>query len=91
MALNVLSEFVDCLYKSTDHYAPEWESVLAWDDRQIGVEWPLSGIKPPLLSERDTRGVGLSDAALRVRVLITDAGWKVGIRADTVFVYRLRC
>ena len=60
----VLSEFADCLYKCTDHYAPELERVLAWDDRHIGVEWPLVNGKPPLLSERDARGVRLSDAEL---------------------------
>jgi dTDP-4-dehydrorhamnose 3,5-epimerase len=60
----VLSEFAECLYKCTDYYAPELERVLAWDDRQIGVEWPLVNGKTPLLSERDARGVPLSDAEL---------------------------
>jgi dTDP-4-dehydrorhamnose 3,5-epimerase len=60
----VLSEFADCLYKCTDHYAPELERVLAWDDPEIGVEWPLVSGKTPLLSERDARGVRLSGAGL---------------------------
>lgn len=60
----VLSEFAECLYKCTDHYAPELERVLAWDDHQIGVEWPLVGGKAPLLSERDSRGARLPEAEL---------------------------
>jgi dTDP-4-dehydrorhamnose 3,5-epimerase len=60
----VLSEFAECLYKCTDYYAPGFERVLAWDDRQIGVEWPLVNGKTPVLSERDARGVLLADAEL---------------------------
>lgn len=58
----VLSEFADCLYKCTDYYAPELERVLAWDDRNMGIEWPLVGGRRPLLSNRDGRGARLPDA-----------------------------
>ena len=56
----VLSESADCLYKTTDYYAPEQERCIAWDDIQLGIDWPISG--QPLLSARDTRGVSFKDA-----------------------------
>lgn len=35
-----LSENADCLYKTTDYYAPECERILSWNDKSVGVEWP---------------------------------------------------
>lgn len=58
----VLSDTADFLYKTTDYYAPQHERCIAWDDPQIGIEWPLAayGIKAPLLSEKDRAGLSLS-------------------------------
>nr|WP_189661810.1 dTDP-4-dehydrorhamnose 3,5-epimerase [Pseudomonas urmiensis] len=56
----VLSEDAEFLYKTTDFYAPTHERCLAWNDPQIGVDWPLSA--PPLLSDKDLRGKLLSEA-----------------------------
>jgi dTDP-4-dehydrorhamnose 3,5-epimerase len=50
----VLSESAEFLYKTTDFYAPEHERCIAWDDPDIGIEWPLEG--DPLLSEKDRQG-----------------------------------
>ncbi|HEX4096880.1 MAG TPA: dTDP-4-dehydrorhamnose 3,5-epimerase [Caulobacteraceae bacterium] len=36
-----LTETAEVLYKVTDDYAPECEDGLAWNDPEIGVEWPL--------------------------------------------------
>ena len=58
----VLSESADFLYKTTDYYAPEHERVLAWNDPELGIKWPLAGT--PTLSARDAAGTRLSDAAL---------------------------
>lgn len=41
-------------YKLTAAWAPDWERCLAWDDPELGIDWPLS--QPPLLSERDRAG-----------------------------------
>lgn len=46
----VLSETADVLYKVTRQYAPELEAGVAWNDPQIGVDWP---VRNPLLSNRD--------------------------------------
>ncbi len=58
----VLSEWAEVLYKATDYYAPEWERTLLWDDPTIGIRWPLSPGREPLLSDKDRRGVPLARA-----------------------------
>lgn len=40
-------------YKCTNYYAPEYESGILWNDLDIGVKWPLEGIKKPILSLKD--------------------------------------
>lgn len=50
----VLSEVAEFLYRATDFYAPEHERCIAWDDSDIGIDWPLAG--DPLLSEKDKKG-----------------------------------
>lgn len=52
----VLSEMAEFEYKCTDTYHPESELVLAWDDPQIGIDWPVS---EPVLSGRDQQGLSL--------------------------------
>lgn len=56
----VLSEVAEFLYKTTDYYAPEHERCLAWNDPEIGVQWPCP--VEPLLSEKDRQGTLLRDA-----------------------------
>lgn len=56
----VLSESADFLYKTTDYYAPAHERCIAWNDPQIGIDWPLQGA--PVLSAKDAQGVALADA-----------------------------
>lgn len=58
----VLSESADCLYKTTDYYAPALERCIAWNDLTLGIAWPLDG--QPLLSARDILGVSFKDAPL---------------------------
>jgi dTDP-4-dehydrorhamnose 3,5-epimerase len=49
----VTSDAAQVEYKCTEMYAPEDELTIAWDDPQIGIEWPL---KEPLLSKKDQAG-----------------------------------
>ena len=51
----VLSESADFLYKTTDYYAPAHERCIAWNDPDIGIEWPV-GLEP-VLSAKDMAGV----------------------------------
>jgi dTDP-4-dehydrorhamnose 3,5-epimerase len=57
----VLSEFADFLYKTTDYYHPESELTLAWDDAEVGVQWPLGAGQEPLLSSKDASGLSWSE------------------------------
>lgn len=54
----VLSEEAEFLYKVTDYYAPEHERCIAWNDPELAIDWPLSGlgISHPVLSVKDRAG-----------------------------------
>ena len=56
----VLSSSADFLYKTTDYYAPQQERCIAWNDPQIGIEWPAN--ISPLLSAKDAAGLSLGAA-----------------------------
>jgi dTDP-4-dehydrorhamnose 3,5-epimerase len=58
----VLSETADLVYKCTAFYAAEHERTLRWDDSEVGIEWPLVGSAPPLLSVKDAAGLPLRTA-----------------------------
>ena len=55
----VTSETALFAYKVTDRYNPEAELSLAWDDPEVGVQWPLEGA--PELSAKDREGLALRD------------------------------
>jgi dTDP-4-dehydrorhamnose 3,5-epimerase len=57
----VLSESAEFLYKTTDYYAPAHERCIAWNDPQIGIEWPLRDGEP-VLSAKDQQGQTLRSA-----------------------------
>ena len=57
----VLSSSADFLYKTTDYYAPEHERSVAWNDPNIGIEWPDVG-GAPVLSGKDTGAAPLAMA-----------------------------
>ncbi len=46
----VLSETADFIYKCTDYYRPDDEYGIAWDDPDIGIDWPSLEFQ---LSDRD--------------------------------------
>lgn len=54
----VLSDTAECLYKTTDYYAPAYERCLAWNDATLNILWPVSG--PPALSAKDAQGLALN-------------------------------
>jgi dTDP-4-dehydrorhamnose 3,5-epimerase len=56
----VLSEEADVAYLLSSVYDPATESGIAWNDPDVGVEWPLAD---PLLSERDKTAPKLAEAA----------------------------
>ena len=57
----VLSEHAEFLYKTTSYYAPQHERCIAWNDPDIGIQWPqVDG--GPLLSAKDQVGSALAQA-----------------------------
>ncbi|SDY42057.1 dTDP-4-dehydrorhamnose 3,5-epimerase [Lachnobacterium bovis] len=73
----VLSDVAEFCYKVTDFYHPGDEGGMAWNDPEIGIEWPqlkgeykgtasgegytLEDGTPLNLSEKDTKWLGLKD------------------------------
>jgi dTDP-4-dehydrorhamnose 3,5-epimerase len=55
----VISSRADVLYKCTDFYAPGDEYGIAWDDPDIGIEWPG---RDHVLSGKDRRYAPLKDS-----------------------------
>ncbi|MCJ7703163.1 MAG: dTDP-4-dehydrorhamnose 3,5-epimerase [Anaerolineales bacterium] len=58
----VLSEWAEVMYKTTDFYAPDWERSIAWDDPDLGIDWPIAPGTEPVLSEKDRHGKSLAEA-----------------------------
>jgi dTDP-4-dehydrorhamnose 3,5-epimerase len=56
----VLSEVADFAYKLSSVYDPATEAGIAWDDPDVGVEWPVAD---PILSERDKTTPRLAEIA----------------------------
>jgi dTDP-4-dehydrorhamnose 3,5-epimerase len=54
----VLSESADVIYKLSSYYEAATEAGFAWDDPEVGIEWPVSD---PLLSERDRSAPRLAE------------------------------
>ena len=54
----VTSEFAQFEYKCTDVYNPATEFCVAWNDPDIGIEWPITS---PILSEKDRCAPQLKD------------------------------
>ena len=57
----VLSDEAEFAYKVTDFYHPGDEGGLAYNDPQIGVEWPIEEGMQLILSEKDHKWKGLQD------------------------------
>ena len=58
----VLSDVADVMYKQTAYYDPAVERGIAWDDPDIGIEWPLPR-EELIVSERDSQAPALAEIA----------------------------
>jgi dTDP-4-dehydrorhamnose 3,5-epimerase len=47
----VTTDHADVHYKMTDYYDPQFECAIAWNDADIGIEWPEAGQR--ILHARD--------------------------------------
>jgi len=57
-AFVTLSETAEVQYKCTGFYTPEAEGGIAWNDPDVGVEWPFAD---PQLSNRDRNAPSLKE------------------------------
>ena len=55
----VLSDYAEFCYKCTDFYHPNDEGGLAWNDPDIGVEWPIPDGMELTLSDKDKKWQGI--------------------------------
>lgn len=55
-----LEDDTDFLYKCDAPYAPENEYTLAWDDPEVGIDWPVEGLDIQL-SDKDRAGQSLRE------------------------------
>jgi dTDP-4-dehydrorhamnose 3,5-epimerase len=56
----VLSDEADVTYKLSSYYDPATEAGFAWNDPDVGIEWP---VPDPQVSERDGRAPRLAEIA----------------------------
>jgi dTDP-4-dehydrorhamnose 3,5-epimerase len=59
----VLSDEADVLYKVSTYYDPATEAGIAWNDPDVGVEWPVDD---PRVSDRDRSAHRLAEVADRL-------------------------
>jgi dTDP-4-dehydrorhamnose 3,5-epimerase len=59
----VVSETADVIYKVSSPYDAKAECTLAWNDPDVGVQWPVSS---PVLSARDQSGESFADLSRRL-------------------------
>lgn len=60
----VLSDEAEFAYKCTDFYHPGDEGGLAWNDPEIGVEWPIEEGMELIISEKDQKWGGFKDTSV---------------------------
>ena len=48
----VMSEQADIFYKTTDEYAPEYDSGIIWNDPELNIQWSITN---PILSSKDAQ------------------------------------
>jgi dTDP-4-dehydrorhamnose 3,5-epimerase len=61
----VLSEIADVMYKQSNYYADETERGIAYNDPEVGIEWPLP-VTDLIPSARDAAAPRLSEIAAQL-------------------------
>jgi dTDP-4-dehydrorhamnose 3,5-epimerase len=54
-----LSDTAEFLYKTTDFYSKDHEEAIQWNDKTIGIDWPLKDVS---LSTKDKSAVSFKEA-----------------------------
>lgn len=61
----VTSEEAEFVYKCTNFYDPASEGGLLWNDKDIGIQWPISPDMEILLSDKDKKQPTLREYTMR--------------------------
>lgn len=56
----VVSDYAEFAYKCSDFYHPNDEGGIAWNDPEIGIDWPIPEGTQPILSEKDAHREGIA-------------------------------
>jgi len=59
----VTGDTAQVIYKCTDYFSPADDRSLFWNDKSVGIDWPLVNGEPRL-SEKDRNAPLLKDAEL---------------------------
>ena len=54
-----LSDTAEFLYKTTDFYSKNHEQAIIWDDKTIGIDWPMKDVS---LSSKDNAALSFKEA-----------------------------
>ena len=54
-----LSDTAEFLYKTTDFYSKDHEEAIQWNDKTIGIDWPMKDVS---LSSKDSAAVSFKEA-----------------------------
>jgi dTDP-4-dehydrorhamnose 3,5-epimerase len=57
----VVSDEADVLYRLTSDYVPHAGRCVAWDDRALGIPWPITD---PIMSQRDREALPLAEQSV---------------------------
>ena len=59
-----ISKVADVLYKTNNFWKKDFERCIKWNDKKIGIEWPLNKINlsRPLISLKDENALTLEEA-----------------------------
>lgn len=52
----VTSDEAEFVYKCTDYYNPNAEHSIMWNDKKIGIDWPINNESEVILSDKDKHG-----------------------------------
>lgn len=56
----VISHTAEVVYKTTDFYSPKYERTILWNDKDLGIKWPMTSA--PILSAKDQAGQAFKSA-----------------------------
>jgi dTDP-4-dehydrorhamnose 3,5-epimerase len=68
----VLSDVADVMYKQSNYYADETERGIAYNDPDVGIEWPLP-VEELIPSQRDATAPRLRDIEAEIPFVYGDA------------------